>query len=122
VEIVVVVNERVPATALSQAEVRDLFLGRRQYWDGIRAVPVTYPDAAPIMRVFLAQVLGMGLNEYRSWWIKRIFREGDTPPVRASSPQDALQTIHANPGGIGFLRSDQLKGMNGVREVFRFDG
>jgi ABC-type phosphate transport system substrate-binding protein len=121
-EIVVVVNERVPATQLSQAEVRAIFLGQHQYWDGTRVVPVTYPDAAPIMRVFLGRVIGMGLNEYRSWWIKRIFREGDTPPVRVNSPMDALQAITANPGGIGFLRADQLGQMNGVRTVFRFDG
>jgi ABC-type phosphate transport system substrate-binding protein len=121
-EIVVVVNDRVPATHLSRAEVRAIFLGQHQFWDGIRIVPVTYPDAAPIMQVFLGRVLGMGLKEYRSWWIKRIFREGDTPPVRVNSPLDALQTIGANPGGIGFVRADQLGQMNGMREVFRFEG
>lgn len=121
-EIVVVVNERVPVTHLSRDEVRAIFLGQRQYWDGIRAVPVTYPDAAPIMQVFLGKVIGMGLNEYRSYWIKRIFREGDAPPVRVNSPVDALQTINANPGGIGFVRAEQLGDLHGLRAVFRFEG
>lgn len=121
-EIVVIVNDRVSAAALTPEQVRAVFLGERQYWDGVRAFPVTYPDASPLMREFLRQVLGMGVNEFRSWWIKRIFREGDTPPMRVNSPADALQAIMANPGGIGFLHADELGGARGVHPVYHFDG
>lgn len=121
-EIVVVVNDRFPATSLSVEQVRAIFLGERHYWDGLRAFPVTYPDEAPIMRDFLSRVLGMNLNQYKSYWIKRIFREGDVPPSRAATGAEVLRVVASHAGGIGFVEARDLGAAAGVHPVFRFPG
>jgi len=121
-EIVVVVNDQVEATQLTAEQVRAIFLGERHFWGGLRAFPVTYPDQAPIMRDFLSRVIGMNINQYKSYWIKRIFREGDVPPTRQPSTADVLRAVAANAGGIGFVEAGELDAAIGVHPVFRIPG
>jgi len=121
-EIVVVVNDRVAATSLSAEQVRAIFLGEFHYWDDLRAYPVTYSDQAPIMRDFLTRVLGMNINQYKSYWIKRIFREGDVPPARAASSAAVLRAVRNNDGGIGFVEEEALGAATGVHPVYRIPG
>jgi ABC-type phosphate transport system substrate-binding protein len=121
-EIVVVVNDRVAATSLTAEQVRAIFLGERHYWDGQRTFPVTYSDQTQIMRDFLSRVLGMDVNQYKSYWIKRIFREGDVPPSRAVSGAEVLRAVAGNAGGIGFVEVKDLGAAAGVHPVFRIEG
>jgi ABC-type phosphate transport system substrate-binding protein len=118
-EIVVVVNPKAGAEAMTIDEVRAVFLGERAYWDGTRVYPVAYPDGLGLMQDFLRRALGMSTNDYRSWWIKRIFRHADVPPVSVNTPADAVQAILSHPGGIGFLRAADLEGVEGLRPVLR---
>jgi ABC-type phosphate transport system substrate-binding protein len=121
-EIAVVVNEQSPIQALSPEQVRALFLGERRFWGKVRVFPVTYSENAPIMRTFLNRVLGMDANAYKVWWIQRIFRDGDVPPARAGSAEEALRAVAANAGGIGFVDAEAVAGSDGVRAVYRFPG
>lgn len=118
-DIVVVVNPQVPAQAMTPDDVRAIFLGERQYWDHTRVYPVTYPDGSQVMQDFLRLGLGMSVNEYRSWWIKRIFRRAEVPPVSVVSPAEAVRAIENHPGGIGFLYANDLEGVAGLRPVLR---
>lgn len=118
-ELVVVVNDQMRVEALTADQVREIFLGERPFWGGVRVRPVTYPDQTEIMQAFLRRVLEMSGDQYRGWWIKRIFRQGDTPPERVNSRAEALGRIAATPGAIGFLWGDELDGGPGVRPVLR---
>jgi len=118
-QIVVVVNPKVGVQSLTADQVRAIFLGERQYWDGTRVYPVTYPEGSQVMREFLREALGMSVNEYRSWWIKRIFRHADVPPANVNSPAEAAQVIANHPGGIGFFYARELERAEGLRPVLR---
>jgi ABC-type phosphate transport system substrate-binding protein len=121
-DIVVVVNDRVAAQTLSAEQVRAIYLGEQRFWNGQPTYPVTYPDQLPEMRAFLRSVLGMNINEFKSLWIKRIFRTGDLPPVRVNTPEEALRAVSGHAGGIGFVDAGALEGATGVHPVFRFPG
>jgi len=108
-EIVVAVNPQVKAQTLTADDVRAIYLGERQYWDGMRVYPVAYPDGSALMQDFLGRALDASVNEYRSWWIKRIFRHGDVPPETVNSPAEAALAVANHPGGIGFFRPADLE-------------
>jgi ABC-type phosphate transport system substrate-binding protein len=118
-EVVLAVNLQVKVQALTADDVRAIFLGERQYWGGTRIYPVAYPDGSDLMQDFLRRVLDMSVNEYRSWWIKRIFRNGDLPPATVNSPAEAAQAVTLHAGGIGFFRPADLEGVAGLRPVLR---
>jgi len=121
-EIAVVVSDRAPVQTLTPEQVRAVYLGEHPFWGKVRIFPVAYSENAPIMQAFLARVLGMDVNAYKVWWIRRIFRDGDVPPTRVGSTAEALRVVASHPGGIGFVEADQLTDAAGVRTVLRFPG
>jgi len=118
-EIVVVVNPKVGAETMTADQVRAIFLGEKEYWNGTRVYPVTFPEGSRVMQEFLRLGLGMTINEYRSWWIKRIFRRADVPPQSVSTPEEAVEVIRAHAGGIGFLSAGDMAEADGLRPVLR---
>lgn len=118
-DLVVVVNDQAPVQKLSNRDVKDIFLGETAYWGDVRIVPVGYVDGAAIQNQFLDKVVNISENVYKTYWIKRIFREGGTPPKKAATPEEALSIISRNPGAVGFVYASQLAGATNVREVLR---
>lgn len=118
-EIVVVANPKVGAETMTADQVRAIFLGEKEYWNGTRVYPVTFPEGSPVMQDFLRLGLGMTINEYRSWWIKRIFRRADVPPQSVSTTEEAVQVIRSHAGGIGFLSAGDMAEADGLRPVLR---
>jgi ABC-type phosphate transport system substrate-binding protein len=118
-ELVVVVNATAPVQSLTPKDVKEIFLGETAYWGDVKIVPIGYVDGAAVQNDFLNRVVRVTENVYKTYWIKRIFREGGTPPRKVGSTAEALTTIARTPGGIGFVYASQLAGATDVREVLR---
>jgi ABC-type phosphate transport system substrate-binding protein len=118
-DLVVVVNSQAPVQKLTDKDIKDIFLGEKGFWGDVKIVPVGYVDGAPIQNEFLDKVVNISENVYKTYWIKRIFREGGTPPKKAASAEEALSIVSRNPGAVGFVYASQLAGATNVREVLR---
>ena len=118
-DLVVVVNSQAPVQQLTNQDVKEIFLGEKAYWGDVHIVPVGYVDGAAIQSEFLDKVINISENVYKTYWIKRIFREGGTPPKKAATPEEALSIISRNPGAVGFVYGSQMAGATNVREVLR---
>lgn len=121
-DLVVVVNANAPVEDLSVGDVRDIYLGEKTYWEGVRIVPVGYMDGSPRQTEFLERVLAITENRFKTHWIKRIFREGGVPPRKAVTPDEAASLILRTPGGIGFFRAGEVENRTGLKVVFRVSG
>jgi len=115
----VVVNAKAPVQSLSAKEVKEIFLGETAYWGDVKIVPIGYVDGATVQTDFLDRVVHVTENVYKTYWIKRIFREGGTPPRKVGSAAEALTAVSRSPGGIGFVYASELGGATDVREVLR---
>jgi len=118
-DLVVVVNEKAPVTHLTPQEVKEIYLGEAAYWGEVKIVPLSYADGAAIHGDFLHRVLNISENAFKTFWIKRIFREGGAPPRKMGGPAELLATVARSPGAVGYVYADQLAGATGVREVLR---
>ncbi len=88
------------AVQLNATELRELFLGERQFANGRKLVPV---DNANLHRDFISRVVGIDVPKYRTVWAKKGFREGLNPPALMGSDQDVIGAIQATPGAIGYV-------------------
>lgn len=118
-ELVVIVNDKAPVQSVTAKQVKEIFLGETAYWGDVKIVPIGYVDGAAVQTDFLDRVVHVTENVYKTYWIKRIFREGGTPPRKVGTTAEALATIARSPGGIGFAYASELAGATGVREVLR---
>src|SRR5258705_13542709 len=86
----VICNSRVPLTA---GDVRDPFLGEKQFAGAVKLVPV---DNSSAQSGFFERVLKKNAAENSTTWTKKAFRGGINPPPvtrsRAPTPPHAKRT------------------------------
>ena len=98
-ELYVIAN---PATQVSPGDIRDIFVGNKQFSGGTKLVPI---DNGPVQEVFLATTLKMEATRYNTIWTKKSFREGMIPPTVKSGDLDVLEFVKKTPGAIGYVSS-----------------
>jgi hypothetical protein len=86
--------------SLAAADVRDVFLGEKQFWNSVRLVPVDNMAAQP---AFLEKVLKMDGIKYDTIWAKKSFRDGVNAPAAMANDAAVLAFIKRTPGGCGYF-------------------
>ncbi|MEP6883366.1 MAG: phosphate ABC transporter substrate-binding protein [Gammaproteobacteria bacterium] len=97
--------------SLASADVRDVFLGEKQFQNTVRLVPV---DNVAIQTAFLERVLKMNDIKYAVTWAKKSFRDGISPPPAMANDAAVLDFIKRTPGGCGYLGADPPPDVNVV--------
>ncbi len=96
-DLYVICNARVPLTA---GDVRDLFLGEKQFAGAAKLVPV---DNSAAQSIFLEKVLKMNAAKYSTTWTKKSFRDGINPPLVTGSDAEALAYVRHTPGACSYV-------------------
>jgi hypothetical protein len=96
-DLYVICNSRVPLTA---GEVRDLFLGEKQFAGAVKLVPV---DNSAAQIVFLEKILKMNAAKYSTTWTKKSFRDGINPPLVTGSDAEALAYVRRTLGACSYV-------------------
>lgn len=96
-DLYIICNLRAPITA---ADVRDLFVGEKQFAEAVKLVPI---DNSAAQSLFLDRVLKMTAAKYSVTWIKKSFRDGINPPVVAGSDAEAVATVKRTPGACSYV-------------------
>lgn len=95
------VNGYVIANAdVSAADIREIFLGSKQFAGPVRLVPV---DNSAARDGFLEHELNMSSHKYSSIWVSRAFRDGTVPPQVLRSDADVVRFVKQTPGAVGYV-------------------
>jgi hypothetical protein len=96
-DLYVICNARVQLTA---GDVRDLFLGEKQFAGALKLVPV---DNSAAQIVFLEKLLKMNAAKYSTTWTKKSFRDGINPPLVTGNDAEALAFVRRTPGACSYV-------------------
>lgn len=96
-DLFVICNTRV---SISASEVRDMFLGEKQFAGAVKLVPI---DNSAAQAAFLDKVLQMNAAKYSTTWTKKSFRDGVNPPLVAGSDAEALAYVKRTPGACSYV-------------------
>ena len=91
-----------PGTTLSAGDVKDVFLGEKQFAGSIKLIPV---DNVSLQSNFLSKIMNMTGDKYTSLWTKKSFRDGLTPPAMKSSDAEVIEYVKRTPGAVGYVSS-----------------
>jgi ABC-type phosphate transport system substrate-binding protein len=120
-DIAVVVHPDTPVSDLTLSDVRKVLLGERQYWSA--KLPVVLLIRAPVARerdVVLRVIYQMSEEQFKQYWVAKIFRaEATTPPKIVYSNDMQYELISGIPGAIGFMDARNVR--PGLK-VLRVDG
>lgn len=87
-------------TAVSAGEVKDIFLGEKQFAGGTKLIPV---DNAALQERFLSKYMNMTGDKYNSMWTKKSFRDGLTPPAVKSADAEVIEYVKRTAGAVGYV-------------------
>jgi hypothetical protein len=91
-----------PGVTLPAAEVRDVFLGDKQFAGPVKLVPA---DNAAAQADFLAKVLKMDAGKYATTWTKKSFRDGINQPATKGSDGEAIEFVRRTAGACSYTSS-----------------
>ncbi len=97
--VVVISNSNI---SVSADEVRDIFLGEKQFDGDTKLIVI---DNAAMQNRFLSQVMHMDAAKYNGIWTKKAFRDGLTTPAVKSGDAEVIEFIKRTPGAIGYVSS-----------------
>jgi ABC-type phosphate transport system substrate-binding protein len=122
--LVVIVNPANPVDNLSLAELKKLFLSDRSRWDTGKAVaPVMLTAGAPERTSFLKIVCGMSDADMSKYFLQAAFTgKSATPPKEVSSASAVKSFVAGSPGGIGFVKTDELPAGDTTVKAVKVDG
>lgn len=120
-DLAIIVNSSVDVDNLSLAEVRQIFLGDKQFWtDDLRVTLLVRAPVAHERDVVLKSIYRMTEAQFRQYWISKVFRaETPTGPKIVYSSDMAADLVEQIPGSITFIDVSQVP--EGAK-VLRIDG
>jgi len=102
-DVLIVANRGVSASQISEAQLRDVFIGvRSRLNDGTRVAPVLL-KGGPVHEVFLRKHIGDSPEEFRAHWRKAVFTGQGSMPKEFRSQGELLDYVEATPGAIGYV-------------------
>lgn len=96
-DLVVISN---PDITIASAEIKDVFIGEKQFSGSTKLVVV---DNASAQGNFLSKFMRIDSAKYNSIWTKKSFRDGLTAPVVKSGDAEVIEYIKRTPGSIGYV-------------------
>lgn len=102
-----------PSVTLSADEVKELFLGDKQFAGNLKLVP---SDNSVAQADFVAKVLRTDVARYSTRWAKKAFREGLNSPGVMSNDADVLAFVKATPGAVGYVSASSA----GAKVLLRY--
>jgi ABC-type phosphate transport system substrate-binding protein len=114
--LVVIVNRHRPA-ALSLAEVSNIYLKKRRFWDdGTPIVPLNREPGSGAREDFSRRILGAPSGAFAAYWNQQYFH-GVFPPVALSSGAAVKRYVAAERDAIGYVDASEVD--DSVRVVLR---
>ena len=98
---------------VSLADVREIFLGEKQFLGSLKLIPV---DNSAAQEQFLAKVMKMESAKYTSSWTKKSFRDGVSPPPVKGSDAETIEFVKQTAGAVGYVGTSPA----GVNVVGKF--
>ena len=89
-----------PDITIASAEIKDVYLGEKQFAGSTKLVVV---DNASAQNSFLSKFMHMDTSKYNSIWTKKSFRDGLTAPAVKSGDAEVIEFIKRTPGAIGYV-------------------
>ncbi len=95
--------------SLTMADIRDVFLGEKQFAGPIKLAPV---DNGAAQADFLDKVMKMNATKYNTGWTKRSFRDGAAQPPVEGGDGEVIEYLKHTPNGCGYLSSPPPAGLS----------
>jgi ABC-type phosphate transport system substrate-binding protein len=98
----VFVNSNVPDSALTQTEIQNIYLGKKDKWNDNQKINFTALNGGACHEAFLKQDVGRTDFQFQNYWKKQIFTGQGQPPRSFGSDAELVDYVSRTTGAIGY--------------------
>lgn len=102
-EYIIIVHNDNPLASVSKADLKRLYKGKMSNINGNSINPSNLSLDNPAASSFLSEIVGMGVADYKSYWLAQQIRGGSSAPSVKKTPDDMLSHIKSNTNAIGYI-------------------
>ncbi len=113
---VVIGSREFPADHLTQQQVKQIYLKRMRFVQGVPLLPINYPALDPFRNHFEGTMLHLSQKQLKRYWAKEHYL-GQRPPLVQASVESAVAFVREVKGAIAYIPASQLP--EGVRVLYR---
>jgi hypothetical protein len=101
----IIANTSVPVSHLSKKDIKRIYMGFTLFWDNEEPVmpALLSPKKITVSEQIVKSALNQSLNQYRRYWVRRVFSGFGRAPIQIKTPEALALYINATPGSIGLL-------------------
>lgn len=108
--LVLVINDSLAGmSSVSSQDLKQLYLGKATSIGGKDVKLVGLDDANKAQEIFLKEVLSMGADELKNYWIQESLKGGGSPPRLMNNPASMIIFVSKKEGAVGYLSADEAK-------------
>ncbi|MEQ1838554.1 MAG: hypothetical protein ABL858_09530 [Candidatus Nitrotoga sp.] len=89
-----------PNIVLTRENIREIFLGEKQFADSVKITPV---DNSAAQGVFLSNFVKIDSAKYNTTWAKKGFRDGLSQPIVKSGDAEVIHFVKSTSGAVGYV-------------------
>ena len=115
--VAVIVNPNGPLVSATEADIRAIYLGERQFVKGEMIVPLHLSDGLT-KTTFLSAVVGKSPKEYKLHWLQRVFQGTASLPNTVAGPDVMVAAVASQRNTVGYVPSFDLKDNKQVAVLF----
>lgn len=119
--IAVVVHPSSAMASLTEAEVRAIYLGERQFVGNNQVTAVHLPEGR-WKTAFLHQVVRKAPKAYKLYWVQRVFQEGAGLPKVLPGPDEVIAEVADRSSIIGYVPERIARDAGSVKVLFVVPG
>jgi len=99
----VVTSPSSPIAAISKADLKRVFTGKKSNLSGVKVVPFMLAESNPAAVSFLQEVLGMSPEEYKKFWMDAQVKGDGTAPALQKTSATAILVSADLPGAVAVV-------------------
>jgi ABC-type phosphate transport system substrate-binding protein len=106
----IIANPTNTTSSLSAGDLHRIFMGDKSSWaNGKHILLIMAPQGSPERAAILKSVYKMSEDEYTKYFLQATFTGAvSAPPRDAASEAEIKQLVAANPGAIGYIKSQDV--------------
>lgn len=116
-DIAVVVNGSYPVANTTLQVIKQIYMGDKKYEGSLLLKLIDQQGSSLIRRKFTEKVFSSTVEEFRGYWLKRLFQEGALPPTVKANSQEVIDTVIQENGSIGYIWAEEAKGKSGIKVI-----
>lgn len=102
-ELLIIANSGVSQTEIAGKDLGNMFLGKKNSWEGgQKVVPVTL-DSGSTHDSFLKAFIKKSSSQFSTFWKQAVFTGQGIPPKSVSSEADVVKFVSENAGAVGYI-------------------